>query len=319
MQKFRKSVLIGSSGTGNAFSSILSLRRNWGSSVKIVGMDINHQNLVTSSLLSDKYYQVSPICNPEFENSVIEICSREEIDTYIPFIDSEILKAAMLYEQGLLNENLGIQVKSTQIADMCNDKYKTFLRLTEMNIPTPDCYISEAGLSNADEYIVKPRNGYGSQIQTLEEIRVQPSLFDSETYIIQHRCEPPEITIDVCSDDNTEYFTYVCRERIETKSGVCTKARLFYDNNLETLAVTIAKGMKLNAFCFQVMKYKDVWAVTDINARLGAGTAMSYAAGLDFFSGMFAILWGEDPSEYFRPLKKETYITRQYCDFLMEM
>ena len=65
------------------------------------------------------------------------------------------------------------------------------------------------------------------------------------------------------------------------------------------------------------MKYKGEWAVTDVNARLGAGTAMSYAAGMDFFSGMFAILWDEDPSEYFRLLGKETFITRQYNDFLM--
>ena len=65
------------------------------------------------------------------------------------------------------------------------------------------------------------------------------------------------------------------------------------------------------------MKHKQEWLVTDINARLGAGTAISVAVGLDFFSGMFAVLWGEDPSQYFIPLEKETFVTRQYSEFVM--
>jgi len=46
---------------------------------------------------------------------------------------------------------------------------------------------------------------------------------------------------------------------------------------------------------------------------------MSFVAGMDFFSAMFAILWDEDPSPYFRPLTKEIYVTRQYSDFIMNL
>ena len=52
-------VLIGSSGAGNAFSSVLALRRTWGNLVKIITIDINPACLVTSSLISDKFYQVN--------------------------------------------------------------------------------------------------------------------------------------------------------------------------------------------------------------------------------------------------------------------
>jgi hypothetical protein len=92
---------------------------------------------------------------------------------------------------------------------------------------------------------------------------------------------------------------------------------LFYDKKLEGIAFTLADKLNLCAFCFQVMKYKGEWAVTDINPRLGAGTGMSFVTGMDFFSAMFAILWDEDPSRYFRPLTKEIYVTRQYSDFIM--
>jgi len=172
-------------------------------------------------------------------------------------------------------------------------------------------------LNNIDKYFLKPRKGFGSNVKRLSEIKGSISNYNLEEFIIQEECGKPEITIDVCYDKIRNYFNYVCRERIEVKCGVCTKARLFYDKKLEKIAYTIADNLNLNSYCFQVMNYKGEWAVTDINARLGAGTAMSFAAGMDFYSGMFAILWGEDPSKYFRPLLKETFVTRQYSDFLM--
>ena len=125
-----KAILIGSSGTGNAFASLLALRRNWGNSVKIVAIDINPKHLITSSLLSDKYYQVPPTANPDFRSVVVDIISTENIDTYIPFIDDEIFVAALLFEQQRFKENLNLQIKSSAIADICNDKYKTFLWLS---------------------------------------------------------------------------------------------------------------------------------------------------------------------------------------------
>ena len=166
---------------------------------------------------------------------------------------------------------------------------------------------------------MKPRRGFGSQVIKISEVKGPFSRFKAEDYIIQQECENLEITIDVCYDRSRNYFNYICRERIETKCGVSTKARLFLDANLESIAFTIADKLNLHSFCFQVMRYKGDWAVTDINARLGAGTGMGITVGMDFFSAMFAILWGEDPSAYFMLLEKETYVTRQYNDFIMNM
>ena len=314
-----KSILIGSSGTGSAFTTILALRRNWGSTLKVVSMDINPKHLITSSLLSDRYYKVPPFVNPKFRDMVVEIILNEDIDTYIPFIDEEIFIAALLFEQKQLKENLNLQIKRSSVADLCNDKYKTFLWLSEHNILTPECYKIDSNLKSDVRLILKPRRGFGSQIIRISDVRELQSRYNPEDYIIQQECENIEITIDVCYDKHQSYFNYICRERIETKSGVCTKARLFLDKNLESIALTLADKLDLHSFCFQVMKLKGEWAVTDLNARLGAGTGMSMTVGMDFFSAMFAILWGEDPSEYFRPLEKETYVTRQYNDFVMNM
>jgi len=312
-----KVILVSSAGTGTAFASVLALRKNWGSSLKIIAVDSNPKYLVTSSLFSDKYFQVPLNNDNKFKSELEAILITENVDTYIPHIDHEIYLGALIYKEKSLTNILTLQVKNPEIADICDDKFKTFLFLSENNIKTPYCYLINEFNKNSASLIIKPRKGFGSQIIRLSEVKNDIYKYNPEYYIIQQECKKPEITVDVCYDRKDNKFNYICRERIETKSGVCSKARLFYDNKIEEIALSIADKLELSSFCFQLMKYQDEWSVTDINARLGAGTAMSVAAGMDFFSGMYAILWGEDSSEYFRPLEKETFVTRQYAEFVM--
>lgn len=312
-------VFFSSAGTGTAYSAILSLRRNWGNSKKIIVADSNHKSLVTSSLLSDEYIQVPLNLDVNYKNIIIDILYKKEVNTYLPFIDEEIYIASLIYKEKFKTSNLKLQVKSPEIADICNDKYKTFLFLLENNILTPHCYLSNDSIQEKEAIIIKPRKGFGSTIINVSDPYNVFSYYSSEKYIVQQECQKPEITVDVCYDKSNNFFKYICRERIETKSGVCTKARLFYDKKIENIAFIIADKLDLKSFCFQLMKLKGDWAVTDINARLGAGTAMSVAVGMDFFSGMFATLWEQDPSSFFKPLLKETYVTRQYADFIMNM
>lgn len=318
MEKF-KNILISSAGTGTAFASVLALRKNWGSSVKIIAVDSNLKNLVTTSLFSDKYFQVPLNSDDKFKSKLEAILIAENVDTYIPHIDHEIYLGALIYTEKSITNLLTLQVKNPEIADICDDKFKTFLFLSENNIKTPYCYHSNELSNNIESLIIKPRRGFGSQIIRLSENKNDLSQYDPQYYIMQQECKKPEITVDVCHDRKNNKFNYVCRERIETKSGVCSKARLFYDNKIEEIAMSIAAKLELSSFCFQLMKYQDEWSVTDINARLGAGTAMSVAAGMDFFSGMYAILWDEDSSCYFQPLQKETFVTRQYNEFIMNL
>lgn len=317
--KYLKTVLLSSAGTGAAYSSAVALRKNWGDSIRILTADINPSNLVTCSLIADKHFEVPLNDDTSYKKSLYSILSKENVDTYIPFIDHEIYIGALLYEENADLHQVSLQVKTSEIADICNDKYKTFAFLTENQILTPQTFLISEQDFNDPRCIIKPRKGFGSKIIRKSDFVTNFSDFDPEKYLIQYECSRPEITVDVCYDKSREYFTYVCRERIEVKSGVCTKARLFLNKEIELIAFKIAERLNLSSFCFQLMDFDGAFAVTDINARLGAGTAMSVAAGMDFFSGMFAILWGDDPSKYFRSLQKEIFVTRQYSEFVMNM
>jgi len=315
----QRTVLLSSAGTGTAFASVMALRRNWGDSIKTITVDSNPRHLVTSSIIADKFIQVPLNSDIKFKKKLTEIIIEEEVDTYIPFIDHEIWVGAKIYEEKLFSNKILVQAKNSEIAEICDDKYKTFQFLSDCNILTPRCYLINEPIGSEEDLIIKPRRGFGSCIEKLSQNREKLSEYSVESHIVQQECEKPEITVDVCYDKSRNYFNYICRERLETKSGVCTKARLFKDDKIERTALILAQKLDLSSFCFQVMKHKQEWLVTDINARLGAGTAMSVAAGLDFFSGMFAILWGEDPAQYFRPFEKETFVTRQYSEFVMNL
>jgi carbamoylphosphate synthase large subunit len=307
-------VLLGSAGTGSAFASAKALRKYF--DVKIISVDTNSSNLVTTSLLSDIFLKIPSFETENFEDIITKILVEQKIDTYIPFIDNEIYKVAVLFEKKLISNNIFLQLKDPSVAFLCMDKYQSYNWLKTNGYPTPDTFL----IKNSNEfrvgYILKPRLGYGSKIQTIRtDCNFHIENFDD--VIMQRQCYFPEITIDVHYSKKFDFFAYVCRERIETKSGVCTKARIFKEPVLGEIALSLAKKLDLSSFCFQMMTLNNEYVITDINPRLGAGTAMSGAVGLEFYAAMFATLWGENPEKYFQKFSEEKYVTRQYSEFIM--
>ena len=132
--------------------------------------------------------------------------------------------------------------------------------------------------------------------QILERYREQLS----SHWLVQEVCRPPELTVEVYNSEGT--LCSLCRERLEVKSGVCTKARVFRDAELTRLAENLARNLQLPvAFCFQVMKNSaGKWVITDVNPRLGAGTALSSVCGWSLAAAAL-VNWGElleDPLVY---------------------
>jgi carbamoylphosphate synthase large subunit len=317
MQKKTHRVLITSAGAGNAFAAVRSLRKHWKDEVFIVTCDINPKHLVSSSLFSDEFEQIPFWYDNNYKNKLYEIINKYQIDTIIPFIDNEIILIADLINEKQIANRINVQVKDENIARLCNDKLQTYKWLINNNLPAPKTSPIEAPFDK-DTFILKPRFGFGSVVQTINRAEIE-TLTDKSGYILQEVCEKPEITVDVCYSRKFDYFNFACRERIETKSGVCTKARIFKDIEIGKISLNIAKILKLSSFCYQLMMLNDRFVITDINPRLGAGTAMSEAIGFDFFGSMFSILWGKDPSVHFLEdnLKQERFVTRQYYEFVM--
>ena len=317
-----KVVLLGAAGTGTSFAVAARLRASWGTAVRIVGMDVNEPELVTTSLLCDRCYRVSPAASDAFYEEVIEIIESEGITTYLPIVNDEFLHAQAM-RRDRRAAGVDIILPDDPGVELCRDKYLLNTWLLQLAIPTPETCLPEERTGNGP-WFMKPRNAFGSRgsrrVDEQDLAAFQPS--ELSGLILQEVCEHPEVTVDCFCDAECGYRVTICRERLETKAGVCTKARLFRDHELERYARIIGQTLGVRGtFCFQVMKARGQWVVTDLNMRPGAGTAMSCAAGFDVLSAMFACRWRLPYEGYFRndTVDIDLIVTRQYSEFLMHV
>jgi carbamoylphosphate synthase large subunit len=312
-------VLLGSAGTGTAFGAIVSLRRVWCHAVRIVAMDINPAHLVTATLLADAFEKVPPSSDPEFKTILLKILKAHQIDTYLPLLPQEIAIASRLKQEGTLDDSVAILAPSYDASNLCADKLKLGERLIHHGVPVPASSEAFAPFT-APKYFLKLKSGtgsHGAQQVTNAELpkRIAGNPWD---WLVQEVCDGPEVTVDAFMDSATGFAHAVCRERIEVKSGVSKKCRLFADDKLLDFAIKIAGALSLDgSFCFQVMKSGKEWVVIDVNPRPGGATAMCVLTGNDFFAATFALKWGEEYRQFFKEITRDHHVTRQYSEFLM--
>lgn len=313
-----KKVLIGAAGTGTAFGAITALRRVWSEDVYILAIDTNPRHLVTASLLANHFEQVPAVASMEFPDILAEIIRSHSVDTYMPLLPEEIALAANLKAEGKIPPRLRLLTPSPTSSRICADKFELAHHLSSKKIPVPKTAIASNPFP-ADNYFIKPRKATGSRgASKISAAELQKMAGDqSQQWIIQELCSGPEITVDAFYDPKEEFLHAICRERIEVKAGVSTKARLFMDTELAELARSVAHVLQLSgSFCFQVMRGVTRWVVTDVNPRPGAATAMCLLTQNDFFAACFAYVWGADTRMFFAPINGDVFVTRQYAEFI---
>jgi hypothetical protein len=311
-------VLLGAGGTGTAFAIAMRLKAHWAESVRLVVTDTNPAELVTTSLFADAFIQAPPASDAAFAPFLRDLLIRANVATYIPILNDEIRLAATLAQDPAFAH---VDIWSSPTHALCTDKDSADAWLTQLGVRTP-ARIDPETAHDPGPWFAKPRNGFGSR-GTGPLTRAAYRALSPETQadlLLQEICAPPEVTVDSFYDAATDQAFAYCRERLETKAGVCTKARLFADPELQTFARLIGQGLnQRGTICFQVMKSAAGWAVTDLNLRSGAGTALTCAAGFDVLAAAYACRIGEDYSRFLRPLAEgETFIlTRQYAEYVM--
>lgn len=305
-----KRVLITSAGTGSAYATAEAISLFFNDQIELYLADINDKHLVSSTNFKANFIKTPRINDSTYFDFVRNLIESIQFDIIIPFIDQDV----KIFAQLSSDYNFITPLENIQSASICYDKYETFKWLRAKQIDTPETNLLDNFESSKFDYIIKSRNGFGSLIMDYNIENVEKVKSKTHEFVCQKRLKNPEITIDVFNSNGV--FEYICRERIETKSGVCTKARLFKDEKLESLAHKISIGLNLKYFCFQVMQYNDNWFVTDINPRLGSGTPMSRVVGLDFFAAMVSDLLGFNVDRFFHFINEERFVTRQFVNIL---
>ncbi|MFM1786395.1 MAG: hypothetical protein RL228_345 [Actinomycetota bacterium] len=314
----KSKILIGAGGTGTSFAIVSQLRSTW-PNLEIFVTDSNPKELVTSSLFSDQFIQVPPVTDVLFESAIREIIREKDISVYQPILNAEI---ALAFKLSLENEFTHVKFLINGYSENFTDKKILGRWLNSHLFSTPKNY--ELGqIADIDgNFLIKPRDGSGSKgVEILSGSQIRELSKDTLAQVlIEEVCEGPEITVDSFHDfQSGTQFTY-CRERLEVKSGVCVKARIFFDEGIHALAMRLARELGQNGtICFQLMQASGQTVITDLNFRSGAGTAMTVAAGFDVLSANFAVNTNHDYSRFVEPIGKNfnTIVTRQYSEFVM--
>jgi len=309
----RKKILILAGGTATAWHLCNLIKDRFADQFILYVGDTNDKNLIPASTLSDKYFQLLPIHDPVYYRSMLNLLEEEKIDIIVPLIDSDLLIFSN-DNPDLLQLNVLSTAPNTYTMEICKSKSKISELLANNGIVVPKQY-KQNNIDPEKSYFVKPDSGFGSRGTAV--LKGKDIVF-SEKIIIQEMLQRPEITVEVFQKDN--FCDYVCRERLEVKSGVCTKARFFHDKGLEEILYRVNTLLPLPvASCVQFMKNDAYeWCLTDLNMRLGAGTALSSAAGFSLASAFLSVLSGKNDFEnYLEAIPDNQVVVRVYDEIKM--
>ena len=309
--KSSPTLLITAAGTGTAWGYIRAVRKHY-PALRLITADSNPKHLVAGSCLADMH-AVFPLFEPSTYGSVIrEAIDRLGITHYLPVIDPEIVFATA-------QDDLPCTVLApdAKFCRMASEKSMYPRRFTSDSLCFPRTYTPDEAAKFLPCW-AKGDGGYGGRASRLITDEAGLSTVPA-SWLLQEHIAGREFTVDCFPLDDFNVITSV-RERLEVKSGVCTRARIFQHEGLERMSYHIARTMTHRSpFCFQAMERSDgTLAVTDINPRLGAGTALSAANGLDFFAAHVAQALGDDPLPHMRRRYDSCFVTRQYVEFLAE-
>lgn len=308
-----KKLLLMAGGTATAWHIANIIKKNFATNFYLIICDTNDPYLVHTSTLADEYIKVPPIASKNYYEKMLSIFKEKKIDIIVPLIDYDIM---LFYQDNIDLSKIG--VKSTaplrETSEILSNKENMYYFLTEHLITTPKIFLQNE-LDDSEIYFVKDIVGFGSRGARKCDGKGLKNITNNQ--IVQEICQQPEVTVDVVLSNEKIYTA--CRERMETKSGVCTKAKVYFNQEIHNIIDKISQIVKLPTIsCVQFMRNSmGEWSLTDFNMRSGGGTALSEAAGFRAVEAAVNIWNGNNNVSNCLPIiQKERYVVRAYKEIL---
>lgn len=290
-------------GTGSAWHIASIAKKYYADKITLFISDINEAKLVASSTLADFFFQVPPVKETGYAEYMYGLLKEHQIDVIIPLIP---------WEQRFFAPDLpafaSLGIKSIAPVgvtdDLLNDKNNLYRFCVSHELPIIRQYEKEE-LEAERIYFCKPAEGFGAmdaRKMSGKEIleRCGTGVMDWERMVVQEYCEEDgivrEVTVEAFWDQKK--LRTICRRRLESKGGVCTKAEVVKLPEADGVIKKMADLLELPmVFNIQFVHHHNCWKVMDVNLRLAAGTGLSNAAGFQLIRALLAVLLGETVEE----------------------
>ncbi|MFX1506532.1 MAG: ATP-grasp domain-containing protein [Promethearchaeota archaeon] len=310
------SVLFIPAGSGMAVSAIKSLRH----CEDITTVAADSDQLAPGLFLADQGYLIPLFKSPNFFSSLRKIVQKEKIDVIIPCLDPllELFTKDKLHIEELLGTRILMSPADT--INITRDKWLTFQHLKN-TLVFPQSWIELGCIpKNSFPLFVKPRKGSGSINTFVIQDRKELEFFFSyvKDPIVQEYLSGKEFTVDCLASPSGELITVIPRERIQTKSGISTKAMFIEELEpfLQMAQIITEKLHLIGPFFFQLKENAEkILNVMEINARLSGTMIFSILSGFNiieeairqFVEGKMSINTTELKSKMFLPGRDFSY------------
>ena len=293
-------ILILSAGTRNKV--VEYFKENVGDKGKVVATDCS--NLAPAVYEADVFYLVPRITAPGYIEQILDICVKEKIDGVFSLIDPELSLLAGERERFLAVGATPI-LSDYELVETCFDKYRMFELLTDMGIPTGQCYLSKEDFYRDRQkgridypVFVKPVRGSArlniNKVSSDQELETLFHLYDD--LMIQEFMDGQEygadVYVDMISGKCTSIFV---KKKIKMRAGETDKSVSVKNPELFEL---IRKFVEKCGFCgmidIDLFEIGGVFYISEVNPRFGGGYPHAYACGVNMPSQVLCNLSGRE-------------------------
>ena len=281
-------ILITSVGTRNKI--VQYFKENIGKNGKVIVTDASE--LAPAIYEADKFYLMPSITDPQYISKLLEICTKENIDSILSLIDPE-LSLISEHRDEFLKIGVTPIISSPEAVKLAFAKYEMFKYLKSHNYRTANTYLDKTEFYKDLEnnkisfpVFIKPVRGSASinisKVSTKEEVDLLFSLYDD--LIIQEFLDGQEIGADIYIDPiSKKVVSIFTKEKIKMRAGETDKARSFKDQNLFDLIKSAVEEIGYTYMIdMDVFKVNGEYYISEVNPRFGGGYPHAYESGVNF-------------------------------------
>ncbi len=242
---------------------------------------------------TDAHYLVPRMTEPDYLDTILDICRKESINAVLPLQEDEL---ALIASQRSLFTGIGVTpvISALSAVDLCRDKYAFYQHLIHHQLPaltSCDSFSSflkekEAGRMDLPVF-VKPTRGCGSiGIQKVEHLELLEVLckYADEDYMIQTLAQGEEfgadIYVDMLSHRPVSLFV---KKKLRMRAGETEKSVSYQDETLFQLILNTVATLDLSGpIDMDIFRVDGTYYISEINPRFGGGYPHAHNCGIRF-------------------------------------
>ncbi len=274
---------------------------------------------------ANKYYIIPRISDPDYIDTIIEICKKENINGVLTLIDPEL---SILAENVEKFKAVGTTVigSSYALCEMAIDKMQMYQWLSIHGYRCARSWRKKEFLEAVDNgqiefpVFVKPNRGSASIriSKVLSKEALELLYAQEDELMIQEFLDGQEIGADVYIDMiSGETISIFTKKKLKMRAGETDKAVSFKDPKLFRLIEKFVKESGYRGVIdIDIFDIDGKYYISEINPRFGGGYPHAYEAGCDFMKLILENLKGNINKKRIGEYRENLYLMK-YCEIMV--